>query len=75
MAYTKILLILICATCTIALVIAESRQWQRGKAIFKCAASTSFVAFALQCSALSSDYGRLILIALILSWIGDMLLL
>ena len=67
--------VLTCTFFTIALIFAESRQSSWWKAIFKCGASTSFLIFALQCSALSSVYGRLILVALALSWIGDMLLL
>lgn len=67
--------VLACTFFTIALIVAESHQSSWWKAIFKCGASTSFLIFALQCSALSSVYGRLIFIALALSWIGDMLLL
>lgn len=41
----------------------------------KAAASTAFVALALLNDANGSSYGRFILAALMLSWVGDMLLL
>ncbi|MEO8000691.1 MAG: lysoplasmalogenase [Arenimonas sp.] len=75
MTKTEMLFLFACIFSTVALVFAESRQLKSGKAIFKCLASTAFVAFALECSALSTRYGQLIVAALVLSWIGDMLLL
>ncbi|MBF6023730.1 lysoplasmalogenase [Lysobacter niastensis] len=64
-----------CATATAALVWAESRHWRLGRAIFKLAASTAFVLLALQLGASDTHYGRLVLVALVLSWVGDALLL
>jgi uncharacterized membrane protein YhhN len=40
----------------------------------KMVASTGFIAVALSVGALSSNYGRTVLIALALSWMGDLLL-
>ncbi len=41
---------------------------------FKMLASTGFIAVALSAGALSSSYGKVVLVALVLSWIGDLLL-
>ncbi len=41
---------------------------------FKMLASTGFIAVALSAGALSSSYGRIVLVALALSWAGDLLL-
>ncbi|MEA3502134.1 MAG: lysoplasmalogenase [Actinomycetota bacterium] len=41
---------------------------------FKMLASTGFIAIALSVGALSSSYGKVVLVALVLSWIGDLLL-
>jgi uncharacterized membrane protein YhhN len=67
--------IAICLACCAALVLAEYRAWPRAKAFFKVAASTAFVVLALQLGAPASTYGRWVLLALALSWIGDVLLL
>ena len=50
----------------------DSRTW---RAVFKPVASTGFVAAALACGALDSDYGRWILAGLACSWWGDVLLI
>ena len=42
--------------------------------VFKMLASTGFIAIALSVGGMSSTYGRLVLAALALSWIGDLLL-
>jgi len=42
--------------------------------VFKMLASTGFIAIALSVGGTSSTYGRLVLAALALSWIGDLLL-
>ncbi len=42
--------------------------------LFKMLASTGFIAVALSGGALSSSYGKIVLVALVLSWIGDLLL-
>jgi uncharacterized membrane protein YhhN len=41
---------------------------------FKALASTGFIAVAMSVGALSSSYGKIVLAALVLSWIGDLLL-
>ena len=41
---------------------------------FKMLASTGFIAVALSVGALSSSYGKIVLVALVMSWIGDLLL-
>lgn len=41
----------------------------------KPVASTGFIAVALLCGALETDYGRVVLAALALSWVGDVALL
>jgi uncharacterized membrane protein YhhN len=41
---------------------------------FKMLASTGFIAVALSVGALSDPYGQIVLVALVLSWIGDLLL-
>lgn len=56
-----------------ALVWAEANDSPRLR-IFKVLASTGFIAVALSVGGLSNAYGRLVLLALVLSWIGDLLL-
>lgn len=65
----------ICLASCLALVLAEFRDWPRRKALFKIVASTAFVVLAFQLGAAESPYGRWILVALVLSWVGDVLLL
>jgi len=57
------------------LVAAEWRGSQTGKWIFKTAASSGFVATALAAGALNGGYGRAVFIALLLCWLGDVLLI
>jgi uncharacterized membrane protein YhhN len=65
--------------CTLAalaaLLVAEARGSRAGAWIAKPAASTGFVATALAGGALSSSYGRWVLLALALGWLGDVLLI
>jgi uncharacterized membrane protein YhhN len=63
------------AVCLVALVVAEKHHSQLGKWLFKPLASTGFVAVALAGGALHGSYGRAILVALMLSWVGDVLLI
>ncbi|MEA2023986.1 MAG: lysoplasmalogenase [Actinomycetota bacterium] len=68
-----IIAVLFVAVFTSALLWAEvaaspSLRW------FKMLASTGFIAVALSAGALSSSYGKVVLVALGLSWIGDLLL-
>jgi uncharacterized membrane protein YhhN len=65
----------VCLAACLALLLAEYRGWPRAKATFKLVASTAFVALAWQLDATTSPYGRWLLLALALSWVGDALLL
>lgn len=64
-----------CLVACGALVLCEYRGWKISKAILKIVASTAFLALALQLNATASTYGQLILLALVLSWVGDVFLL
>lgn len=57
------------------LLIAEAHDDRRLAFVCKPLASTGFVAAAVAAGALGSTYGRVVLAALVLSWIGDVLLL
>lgn len=70
-----IFLVVLCITGATVSVIGEWLRWRAIRMIFKIAASTAFVALALVNGAADSGYGRLILIALGFSWVGDALLL
>ena len=58
-----------------ALLVAEYKQSLLAKCIAKPLASTGFVALALVGGALQGAYGVAIVAALVLSWIGDVLLI
>lgn len=57
------------------LVWSEVRSVRLGVWVAKPLASTIFVGSALAAGALGSRYGRLVLLALVLSWLGDVLLI
>jgi uncharacterized membrane protein YhhN len=62
--------------CALALLLlAESRQSHAGKWLFKPVASLGFILTALACGALDSVYGIIILVGLVLSLVGDVLLI
>jgi uncharacterized membrane protein YhhN len=65
----------ICFANAIVYVVAEWCDWRTIRWVSKMAASTTFVILALMNGAADSAYGRLILLALIFSWVGDALLL
>jgi uncharacterized membrane protein YhhN len=67
--------IIVCLLASVALVAAELRAWPIGRAVFKIIASSAFVVVAISLDATASSYGRTILAALALSWIGDVFLL
>jgi uncharacterized membrane protein YhhN len=73
--YLTIVFGTICLTNVIVYVVAEWRKWRTIRWISKLTASTVFVILACANGADGSAYGRLILIALIFSWVGDALLL
>ncbi len=67
--------VVICLAALAGLLVSERRNSRRGVWIFKPLASTAFIATALAAGALESDYGRWILLALVLSWFGDIFLI
>ncbi len=64
-----------CAVLVAGLLVAEHRPAGIARAVCKLGASTAFVVFALSLGATSTTYGTLVLVALLLSWAGDALLL
>lgn len=66
---------LVLALAVIAFVVAEWRDWRLGKWLFKPLASAAFVAAAVAAGPPSSAFGRSVLAALVLSWLGDVLLI
>ena len=62
-------------TALIGLLAAEFRSSRWGIYVCKPLASTGFVGTAVAAGALGSGYGRAVLAALVLSWIGDVLLM
>ncbi|MHA7871963.1 MAG: lysoplasmalogenase [Hyphococcus sp.] len=72
MAWTSIL---ICTGALAALLAADACDRESLRWVFKPLASAAFIAFALQCGALDSAYGRLILIGLVFCFAGDVLLI
>jgi uncharacterized membrane protein YhhN len=65
----------ICAVAVVALVVAEFKRSTVAKVLSKSVASFAFVGVALSLGGLESIYGRFILLALLLSLVGDVLLL
>lgn len=57
------------------LVAAEWSGSRTGTWVFKPAASTGFVATAVAAGALDGTYGRIVFVALLLCWLGDVLLI
>ena len=72
-------LLLLCGTllaiAVAALLWAEWKPSRPGIWLAKPAASTLFVVAAVMAGALTSAYGRLILLGLVLSWLGDVFLI
>ena len=75
MGAVSILAVAACAVFVTGLLVAERRQAGVARAVCKLAASTAFIAFALSLDATATTYGTLVLLALLLSWAGDALLL
>ena len=63
------------ATAVGALLLAELKSSRLGVWLIKPVASTLFVITALLAGSLASSYGRLILLGLLLSWLGDVFLI
>lgn len=72
---SRLLIVLACIAAVVALLRFEHRRHLRGRAISKLAASSAFLWLAWASAATDSDYGRWILLALALSWCGDLCLL
>lgn len=72
---TPAILTIACLLATAGLVVAEFRQLRILKPLCKVAASTAFILLALSLHATDSTYGQTILVALVLSAIGDVCLL
>ena len=66
---------LLCALSVLAVLVARSKNWGRVHFVGKVLASTAFLCVALQQGALDTNYGRLMLSALIFSWWGDVFLI
>lgn len=66
---------IVCLAAAAAHVLAVRTGRSGWAALTKVAASSSFVLFAVTKGALATHYGRLVLAALVLSWIGDVMLL
>lgn len=65
----------VCAASVALLLVCEYRDFRPGVWLFKTAASLCFIWAALSSGALSSAYGRRVLVALGLCLLGDLLLL
>lgn len=66
---------LLLATAVAALLWAELKSSRLGVWLIKPIASTLFIITALSAGALASCYGRLVLLGLLLSWLGDVFLI
>lgn len=65
----------LCAAAVAGLLVADRRGWAPGRVLGKMGASSAFVAVAALLGAWGTPYGRWVLAALVLGWIGDALLL
>lgn len=68
-------IVLLAATACFALVTFQLFHFSVAAAVAKVAASTAFVATAIQVGALRSAFGRVILLGLAFSWFGDVFLI
>jgi uncharacterized membrane protein YhhN len=75
MGIVSVLTVAACAVFVSGLLLAEHRQAGVARAVCKLGASSAFVAFAVSLGAATTTYGTLVLVALLLSWVGDALLL
>jgi uncharacterized membrane protein YhhN len=72
---TPTLLTLACLAAVAALLVADRLGSVPSRVVAKLAASTGFVCVAVSLGAMESGYGRWVLAALVLGWLGDALLL
>jgi uncharacterized membrane protein YhhN len=75
MGIVSVLFVVACAVLVGGLLLAEQQRASVARAACKLGASAAFVAFALSLGGTGSTYGMLVLVALLLSWVGDALLL
>lgn len=68
-------LTLSCLVLVAGLMAADHRDWPLGRVLCKVGASSSFVLLAWVLGAAGTRYGQLVLAALLLGWLGDVLLL
>ncbi|MBL8419240.1 MAG: lysoplasmalogenase, partial [Dechloromonas sp.] len=66
---------MLCAVAVAGLLVAEYRESRRGLWLAKPVASAAFIWLGLASGALGSGYGRWVLVALLLCWLGDVLLI
>jgi uncharacterized membrane protein YhhN len=71
----SVLSVVACGLFVGGLLVAEHREARLARAVCKLGASSAFVAFALSLGAAATTYGVIVLVALLLSWVGDALLL
>lgn len=69
------MLLIVCAWATLLQIVAERFKATRARAATKVVASSAFVAAAWAGGAWVGPNGRMMLVALALSWVGDVLLL
>jgi len=67
--------VLVCAIAVFLLLIAEARQSAPGKWATKPVAAACYIWLALDRGAITTPYGRWVLLALALCWLGDLLLI
>jgi uncharacterized membrane protein YhhN len=75
MGTVSVLAVVACAVFVSGLLLAEHERASVAKAVCKLGASSTFLLFAVSLGATTTTYGRLVLAALLLSWVGDALLL
>jgi uncharacterized membrane protein YhhN len=66
---------IVTAVAVAVLLVAQARGWETVAGVAKGIASSAFVAAALASRATASPYGRVLLVAFSLSWLGDLLLI
>ncbi len=64
----------LCLAAGLAAAVLETRDRPVASALSKMAAATAYIVFALRLGATGTVYGRVVLVALALSWLGDLAL-
>lgn len=67
--------VIVTAVAVLGLLIANARQSTRGVWLTKPVAATGFIVTAVASGAMETTYGIVVLVALVLSWLGDVLLI